>query len=230
MGTSDMPTRGLLQELKYDLAGGVGAFVHLAWMSSLRWKLIDRERYEEARKRYGRLIFAFWHGQLLAPAYLGRNWGIRILISQSDDGEYIARLVSHLGFKAVRGSATRGGKAALRKLIRASRRHDLGVTPDGPVGPRHRVRLGSVLLAEATGLPILPMASAARWCCRVGSWDRFEVPIPGSEIAVVAGEPIVMSRGGKDGGRREVQVRLEAALNALTDRAREAVGLPPETE
>ncbi len=228
MSTANLPDRTFLEELKFDLAGCVGAFLHLAWMTSLRWNYIDTEYLFDARKRYGHVIFAFWHGQLLMPAYVGRNWNVHVLISESDDGEYIARLVSHLGFKAVRGSATRGGRAAFRKLIRAAKEFDLGVTPDGPLGPRHKVQAGTITLARATGLPLLPVASAARWCRRVSSWDRFEIPLPGSEVAFVFGEPITVAADADDEACRDAQCRLEEALNELTDKARITLGLPPE--
>lgn len=230
MGRPEKPARPFLQELKFDLVGAVGAYLHLGWMTSLRWTTIDKRHFFDARRRYGHVIVVFWHGQLLVPAFLGRNWGVHVLISESDDGEYVARLVSHLGFSAVRGSATRGGRGALRKLVRAGRTSHLAVAPDGPVGPRHKVHVGTIFLARMTGLPLLPIASAARWCCRASSWDRFEIPVPGSRVAVVAGEPIVLPADADGDARRQAQVRLEESLNALTDRARAAVGLPPESE
>lgn len=230
MSTANLPDRTFLEELKFELAGCVGAFLHLAWMTSLRWNYVDMHHLFDAQKRYGHVILAFWHGQLLMPAYVGRNWKVHVLISESDDGEYIARLVSHLGFKAIRGSATRGGMAAFRKLIRAAKEFDLGVTPDGPLGPRHKVHAGTITLARATGLPLVPVASAARWCRRVSSWDRFEIPLPGSETAIVLGEPILVAAGANGEACRDTQRRLEETLNELTDRARAVVGLPPEPQ
>ena len=87
---------------------------------------------------------------------------------------------------------------------------------------------GTITLARATGLPLLPVASAARWCRRVSSWDRFEIPLPGSEAAIVFGEPILVGADATAEERGEQQVRLESVLNVLTNRARAAVGLPPE--
>ena len=230
MDRAKAPTRTFTEEMKFEAVGGAGALMHLAWMTSLRWEYIGRRHFFDARRRYGRLIFAFWHGQMLVPAYIGRDWGVHILISESDDGEYIASLVKHLGFQTVRGSATRGGKSALRKMVRAAEHSHLGITPDGPVGPRHKVHKGTIFLARMTGLPLFPVASAARWCYRVGSWDRFEIPMPGSRVVVAAGEPIMVARDASDEACREAQERLERALNELTNRAREAAGLGPEDE
>jgi lysophospholipid acyltransferase (LPLAT)-like uncharacterized protein len=216
------------EDLKFETAGAVSALLHLAWMTTLRWKYIDRPYFDDARKRYGRMIFAFWHGQLLVPAYVGRVWGGHVLISESDDGEYIARLVGHLGFRAVRGSATRGGQAALRQMVRASREGNLAVTPDGPRGPRHMVSAGTIALAKMTGLPLFPVASASKWCVRAGSWDRFEIPLPGSQTAVAAGRAIVVPRDADRQQCAQAAATLEESLNALTNHARDALGLGPE--
>ena len=105
-----------------------------------------------------RCIFAFWHSrQLMMPlAYRGSQ--IYILISRHRDGELIRRIVSRFGFRAVRGSTTRGGAAALRELVQLGRSGaDLAITPDGPKGPRQVAQMGVIHLAKATGLPIVPV-------------------------------------------------------------------------
>jgi hypothetical protein len=110
--------------------------------------------YREGR----RLIIAFWHGRQLMMPLAYRGAGAHILISQHRDGELIHRIVSRFGFRSVRGSTTRGGVAALRVLIRLGRSgSDLVITPDGPKGPRQIAQLGAVQLAQATGLPIVPL-------------------------------------------------------------------------
>lgn len=105
-----------------------------------------------------RCIFAFWHSrQLMMPlAYRGAR--IHILISRHRDGELIQRIVAYFGFRAVRGSTTRGGAAALRELVQLGRSGaDLAITPDGPKGPRQVAQMGVIHLAKATGLPIVPV-------------------------------------------------------------------------
>ncbi|MBI3610840.1 MAG: lysophospholipid acyltransferase family protein [Nitrospirae bacterium] len=107
-------------------------------------------------------ILAFWHGrQLMMPfVYTGKR--ISILISRHRDGELIARTVGYFGFHAARGSTTRGGATALRRLVQAARSGaDLAVTPDGPRGPRYAAQLGTVELAKLTQLPIMPVAFGA---------------------------------------------------------------------
>ncbi|HUK55490.1 MAG TPA: lysophospholipid acyltransferase family protein [Nitrospiria bacterium] len=140
---------------------GYGVIRGLRWtmrMTTLNSETTDALWYEGRN-----FIVAFWHGrQLMMPfAYKGKK-RISILISRHRDGELIARTVGYFGFHAVRGSTTRGGATALRRLVQSARSgDDLGVTPDGPRGPRQVVQPGVVELAKLTGLPILPLAFSA---------------------------------------------------------------------
>jgi lysophospholipid acyltransferase (LPLAT)-like uncharacterized protein len=82
-----------------------------------------------------------------------------ILISQHKDGEYISQIMSWFGFKSIRGSSTRGGSLALRKMAKEMRSGSHGaITPDGPKGPRHKSKEGAILLASLTGSPLIPVA------------------------------------------------------------------------
>lgn len=136
------------------------------------------------------IILAFWHAQQLMVPIGYRGTEANVLISQHQDGEIIARIISRFGHRAVRGSSTRGGALALRELIRLGRSGaDLVVTPDGPKGPRQVAKLGVVQLAKATGLPIVPLAFS---CSKknssgagIGSWS----PIRGLEASICGAPP-----------------------------------------
>src|SRR6266513_3025168 len=117
-------------------------------------------------------IIAFWHAHLLLMLHSKFARPIVVLISRSKDGEYMARVFDHYGVESARGSSTRGGPAALRELIRAARAgKNLVFTPDGPTGPNRIAKEGVVMAAQATGLPIVPIAFAAKKksCCARGT-------------------------------------------------------------
>lgn len=133
---------------------------------------VDR-LYQEGK----RVIIAFWHARQFMMPLTYRGTLAHILISQHHDGEIIARIVERFGFRAVRGSSTRGGVEALRELIRLGRSGvDLVVTPDGPNGPRQVAKMGVIQLARASRLPIIPLAFSCskKNSSRVGtaSWCR----------------------------------------------------------
>jgi lysophospholipid acyltransferase (LPLAT)-like uncharacterized protein len=171
------------------------------------------EHMREREKRNERFILAFWHRHLLLMPYSYRGNGISVLVSQSRDGELIARTVARLGIDSSRGSSSRGGVAGMRTLLRkASEGWDLAFTPDGPRGPASEVQPGVILAAAATGFPILPVALAATRAKRLNSWDRFVVPLPFSTVHFAYGEPLAVERrGDPEAAAGELKRRLDAA-------------------
>jgi lysophospholipid acyltransferase (LPLAT)-like uncharacterized protein len=97
----------------------------------------------------------------------------------------------------------------------------VAVVPDGPLGPPERVQAGIVVLAAATGAPIVPLAFAARPARRLASWDSFLVPLPFARAAVVFGAAATVSR---DVDRETARVHVERALHDVTELADRLVG------
>ena len=132
----------------------------------------------------GPTIYAFWHRSLLACAHRFRNKNIAILISQSFDGEIIARIVELLGFKAIRGSSSRGGAAALRQMVEAYKAgHRCAITADGPRGPAGIAKPGTAqlaLLVEAPWVGTFHAIPLNAW--ELKTWDRFLIPKPFSKV------------------------------------------------
>ncbi len=170
------------------------------------------------------IIIAFWHGrQVMMPlAYRGRS--ASILISQHRDGEIIATIMKNFGFRAIRGSSSRGGIPALRKLVGAGRQgQDLVITPDGPRGPARQIQMGVMSLAKLTGFPIVPLTFACSKKKVFSSWDSFQIPLPWSKGLFVWGEPIWVTSNQKKDDLLQQGVLLERELNRLTDHADLAV-------
>jgi lysophospholipid acyltransferase (LPLAT)-like uncharacterized protein len=173
------------------LVGLVGAGLIRALGATWRVRVIGRE-HEDACRDSGRgFLYAFWHGQLLPLVYLRRRRGITVLVSQNRDGEYIAQVIHREGFGTVRGSSSRGGFRSLLEMSRLGENGQaIGITPDGPRGPRRRAQPGVLLVAQRAGVPILPLAAAARPRRRLDSWDRFLIPAPFARVVLGFGAPI----------------------------------------
>jgi lysophospholipid acyltransferase (LPLAT)-like uncharacterized protein len=190
-------------------------------VSGRSWRLIEIERDQVERgRRDGGVIYAFWHGRMMVPAYTHRRRGIHVLISEHRDGEYIDRVIRRLGFGSVRGSTTRGGAKALFGMAGAGHRgHDLAVTPDGPGGPRFRFQTGVLSIAQRTGLAVIPAGVAAHPCLVLRSWDRFVIPLPFCRCVIVYGEPVIVPRDCTREALERLRIEAESTLRGLTARA-----------
>lgn len=162
-------------------------------------------------------IYVAWHSRLLLLPYIYRNRGLRVLISRSEDGEMIARMVRRFGFVPVRGSSSRGGAEGLRGLVQALRAgHSVVVVPDGPRGPSETVKPGVVALARLAGAPVVPLALGAWPAWRTRSWDGFRVPKPFARCVVRFGEAVRVPRESDAAGDESARKEIEAALRAVT--------------
>jgi hypothetical protein len=181
----------------------------------------DAEEIFRTMARNERIIVAFWHGQLAMVQIPYRGPGVCIQVSRHDDGEIISRAVRPYGIRTARGSATRGGVASLREMLRAfGEGYDLAVACDGPRGPLHQAKIGAVQLAQATGVRLFPIACAPRrgWVSH-RSWDRFTIPRPFTRVYYAVGEPMLIRRDRIEGTTEEARRRLESELNRLTEEA-----------
>lgn len=184
----------------------------LAW--TWRIEVVAPEHWaalERSRRAY---VLLSWHEALLPVLWHHRRRGIAALVSEARDGRYLARLAGMLGYRLIPGSSTRGGVKALKAAIRALEHGTpVGLTPDGPRGPRRVVKPGVVAAAGRGGAVILPVHAEARPAWRARSWDRFLVPPPFARVRLAYGAPFVVEwqREGREAGVARVTRELEAA-------------------
>jgi lysophospholipid acyltransferase (LPLAT)-like uncharacterized protein len=191
------------------------------WISTIRfrYRALGPDVNPNKRGLTGRYIYAFWHENLLLPAYHYSRPDVHVLISQHADGELIAIASRHLRMKLIRGSKTRGGLEAVREIVRLGGRYHIAVTPDGPRGPRREVPLGLVFLAAKTGLPIVAAGVAFHCAWRMNSWDRFAVPRPWSGASCVIAEPIHVPESVDRKDMELYRRRVQDAMNRATEAA-----------
>ena len=195
------------------------AIIRLLWASQ-RTEILGEDRLRPLWERGERIIFPFWHDQLLLMIRGYRGPGARILISASKDGELIARTMRCFGYDAVRGSSNRRGREAFRELVQLGRKpFDIGLTPDGPKGPRHQVKPGVAELARITRRAVVPVALVCSKGHRFASWDRFLLPYPFGRAVYRYGEPLYREEG-EDGAAFGERVQRAMEENDRRARAR----------
>ena len=196
---------------------------------SMRIEMRGAEVLDACRRDPGHYILCFWHSRFVLMPYCYPGPRIVVLSSNHRDAEALVRLLRKFGIEQARGSSTSGGATGMRQILRKVEEGcDVGLTPDGPKGPRRRVQPGVVAVARFTGLPIVPVAFSADPWRRLRSWDRTLLPKFFSRGLFVYGPPLRVPRSADDGEQERKRLELEAELDRITDAADDAMGVPRE--
>ena len=222
--------RILKQEFAINTIAALAAFYIYFVYITTRWKKVGYDRPAKLWEEDEPFIVAFWHNRLLmgAFAWRGQKKPFHMLISSHSDGKTIAKVVAHYGIKTIPGSKSKGGIAALKSLLKVLKQGNyIGITPDGPRGPRLEISDGIISLAKLSGCPIVPVTYATSRRKVLGSWDRFIIPLPFSKGVLAWGEPIdVPKKLSAEELEKARQTVLERML-ALSDEADAMCGHEP---
>jgi lysophospholipid acyltransferase (LPLAT)-like uncharacterized protein len=203
----------------------VAAPAFLALAASWRIRTVDEDRWRvlyEARRPH---VFLLWHEVLLPLLWQHRRQSIAIVVSEARDGQYLADFAATLGYRAVRGSSTRGAARALLGAVRELEAgHAVAFTPDGPRGPRRELKRGIIAAAQRGGGTVVPLHAESDRSWRLHSWDRFMIPKVGARVRILYGRPFEVGpgHGGLAAGLADAEERLaeiagpqaEAAMRA----------------
>lgn len=171
------------------------------------------------------LIGSFWHSCIIPATYICRDLGVRVMSSNSYDGEYMGRIIRRFGFVAVKGSSSRNAVRALLGLRRAlADGWTVAFTLDGPRGPRRKVKPGPVALARSSGLPLTMFHAAVDKAWVLHTWDRLMIPMPFSRVLVRFGKLIPVPADATDEEVERYTAELQAALDRVCEFAEENVG------
>lgn len=189
----------------------------------VRWQ--NKQTLDDLEAQNDGFILSFWHENVLIIPWLLRNRGFYCMVSDSRDGEYIARIGLTFGNKIVRGSSSKGATKATRTALRViKQRGIMAITPDGPRGPAHQLQTGVLWLGALSGAAILPFHIEVDRQWRFRSWDGQKIPKPFSTIHVSVGEPLRIDRADLQESVEETTAEIQAAMMQNTNSARVAAG------
>lgn len=184
--------------------------------STYTWREAGADHLREVERQGRQPILALWHGRILTATLYFRDRGVVAMTSQNFDGEWVARLMGSFGYHAARGSTSRGGAKALVQLRREmAEGRPAAFTVDGPRGPARIAQPGAAWLASASGNPIVPFHIEASSFWSIKSWDRHQVPKPGSTLAVAIGAPIDVPARADEAAIEAGRLVIEQSLSAL---------------
>jgi lysophospholipid acyltransferase (LPLAT)-like uncharacterized protein len=205
-----------------------------------RWEKVGFTPLEAVLKDHKPVILAFWHGRMaMMPNFAPIPQNTYVMISRHSDGELIARTIEHFGLQLIRGSTNRaksatkgakdrGGRGALKDaLAHLQAGKVLGITPDGPKGPRMHVVSAVAEIAAHTGAPVYPVAFSTSFGSFLNSWDRFLFPYPFGRGVLVCGKPLKVKKNASGPALEKARKAIENRLNNVTGEADRHVGRVP---
>lgn len=170
-------------------------------------------------------IYAMWHANQFLVHGLEDKAHTSILVSNSIDGEVVARAVEKWGFKVVRGSSGKKGavESTMQMLSRLKNGECVGIMVDGPQGPLHKVKNGAVKLAQMSGAPIVPAHwySPQKTFISLPSWDKMKTPLGLCNILNLYGEPIYVKENATNDELIEARENIRTQLLDLEAKAPE---------
>jgi lysophospholipid acyltransferase (LPLAT)-like uncharacterized protein len=193
------------------------------------WQIVGREAAERLWAEQKPFLGCFWHGRmLLMPFIWSSERPFAMLISRHPDGQFIARTIAHFGIDAIAGSSSSGGGDALRSIVKTLKSGiSVGITPDGPRGPRMRASIGAIHAARLARVALVPVAVATSRRFVLDSWDRFIVALPFGRGAFVWGRPIHIPVDADADAIESLRRDFENELNRVSAEADRLVGQSP---
>ncbi|HVK79569.1 MAG TPA: DUF374 domain-containing protein, partial [Verrucomicrobiae bacterium] len=147
----------------------IGLYMLLVGVTT-RWTRVNQAAIEPFWAGHGKMIACVWHGRF---TQVHKLWAFgpgvpraKMLISQSREGGIVAHAARTVGAEVIRGSSAKrgqqkGGVEAMRQMTRHIENGGIiCMTPDGPRGPRMRVKRGPVQLAKLAGAPLVSLTWA----------------------------------------------------------------------
>jgi lysophospholipid acyltransferase (LPLAT)-like uncharacterized protein len=179
---------------------------------------VSREEGAPAGPGTRPLVASSWHSGIIPATYIFRDYGIRVMSSNSYDGEYTGRIIRKFGFVAVKGSSSRNAVRALLGLRRAlDEGWTVAFTLDGPRGPRHKVKPGPVALGRSSGVPLAMFHLAVDKAWTLSTWDRLMIPMPFSRVLMRIGKLIHIPTDATDEDLQRYTAELQTSLDRVKE-------------
>lgn len=136
-----------------------------------------------------RYLYCLWHDMIVLHTFAAPHYDLAALVSRHRDGGYLADAMRAIGVHPVRGSSSKGGAEAVKEIVAELDGWHVAITPDGPRGPRHKVKPGILWLASKTGRPVVPTVGVCDNAWKIkGSWTELTIPKPFSRVLMYGGE------------------------------------------
>ncbi|MDH5620998.1 MAG: DUF374 domain-containing protein [Gammaproteobacteria bacterium] len=187
------PTRRI-RSLRTRFTGGLLAWSLRLQRHTWRVRVEGKEALDALLARKQRAIICFWHGKYAPIFALLEGYRGCAFSSRSPRGDIIAEICRRFGYDCTQ-IADDGGDESLQIVKSAIAGYSLaGIAVDGPRGPYHLVKRGTIQLASDLGYWLVPVSVDARRKRLLRQrWDRLEFPRPFTTVALQIGAAIAVA-------------------------------------
>ena len=166
-------------------------------------------------------ILAFWHSQLMMISYCWNSENkINILASGHSDGRFGAIVGKYFKLNNIPTSSNDKSISLKPVFTLLKNSQYIGITPDGPRGPKQKVSDGIIKISKATQVPIIPVGFASSKFRTLKSWDSFLITKPFSKCAFVWGKSITIPKNCTENEIEEYKNIIEKELNICVEKAK----------
>ena len=199
----------------------ISFYIKICFNTSL-WYVKNDESIKKNLKKKKSILVCFWHNRMLmAPFCWNYQTKFKMLISEHRDGRIISNAVSHLGIDTISGSSNKNKISSAKKIIEELKIFNtVGITPDGPRGPKEKASSGIIKISKATQVPIIALGFDSTSNKKLGSWDSFLLTYPFSKCCYVWSDPILIPNDIKDNEIQKYQNLIESEINKCIEAAK----------
>ncbi len=185
-----------------------------------RWKIEDAEKICDILSKPTILIG--WHARVVMLPYFWRKFTSKkklyALVSPHQDGQLITNFLKFYGIDTVSGSTNQNAtQSAFEIMHLLNEKQSVCISPDGPIGPRMRMKKSPIYFASKTGLPIVfANYSASRARVAQRAWDKTMVVLPFGHGVFMLSNPIYIPENLTDEQIEEYRLKVEEIVNKIS--------------
>ena len=165
-------------------------------------------------------ILAFWHSQLMMIGFAWKKkQNVNVLASSHSDGRFGAIVGKYFNLNNIQTSE-RNKSVSLRSIFKLLNDNNyIGITPDGPRGPKEIVSEGIIKIAKTSKVPIIPIGFWSSKNFKLKSWDSFLITLPFSKCSFVWNKPLEIPYNIQENQIQHYQKLLQEKINQSVKKA-----------
>ena len=167
-------------------------------------------------------ILAFWHSQLMMIGFAWKKkQNVNILASSHSDGRFGAIVGKYFNLNNIQTSE-KNKSVSLRSIFKLLNDNNyIGITPDGPRGPKEIVSEGIIKIAKTSKVPIIPIGFWSSKNFKLKSWDSFLITLPFSKCSFVWNKPLEIPYNIQENQIQHYQKLLQEKINQSVKKAQD---------